>query len=102
MVYFSFPGAFDSPTARPFDYTVKVESRIPGKATWQSWSKSELWAQPEAVMSRKRAIAAGCVKGQIDLAGLPAAANAVRVRVAARNSYGVAGGELVGAWLELA
>ena len=102
MLDFSFPGAFANPTARPFDYTVKVESRVPGKSASQSWSKSELWAQPEAVMSRKRAISAGDVKGQIDLSGLPAQTNAVRVRVSARNSYGVAGSELVSAWRDFA
>jgi len=97
-VSFRFPGAFENPTARPFDYAVMVESRSPGKSRW---TKSELWAQPEAVMSRKRAIASGDVKGRIDLKGLPAEATAVRIHVQARNSYGFAEGEIVSDWTEL-
>jgi len=98
---FRIPGAFANPTARPFDYTVRVESRIGEKPVWKCWSKSELWAQPEAVMSRTRAKAAGDVRGQIDLAGLPTEAEAVRVCVSARNSYGGASGEIVGDWQKL-
>ena len=100
-VSFRFPGAFANPTARPFDYTVKVETRIDGMPTWKCWSKSELWAQPEAALSRRRAMSAGCVKGAVGLAGMPAAAKAVRLHVYARNSYGVAYGEIFSDWMEL-
>lgn len=101
-VSFRFPGAFSNPTARPFDYTVKVETRIDGKPEWKCWSKSELWAQPEAALSRRRAMVAGDIKGCMDLSGLPEGSKSLRIHVYARNSFGVAYGEIFSDWKELA
>lgn len=99
---FRFSGAFANPTARPFDYTVKIESRVAGKEPWSCWSKSEQWMQPEAALSRRRAQAAGDVRGRIDLSGIPADAEAVRIHVYARNCYGIAYGEIFSDWVPLA
>ena len=98
---FSFPGAFANPTARPFDYEITLFAKLKGKPEGRTWRKSELYAQPEAVLSRRRAIAAGPVKGTFVRAALPADAEAVRVRVVARNCYGAAGGAVQGDWLAL-
>ena len=91
----SFPGAFANPTARPFDYKVWIDKKV-GKDV--KWSKIHLVAQPEACLSRRRAMAAGPVKFTIK-GELPAGDGALRVNVIARNSYGIDTDKIVSDWL---
>ena len=89
------PAAFANPKARPYDYRIWVDKETPEGI---KWSKVHLVAQPEASLSRTRAIASGPVRLVIGNE-LPPGPGRLRVKVIARNSYGAETDRLESPWL---
>ena len=86
-----FLGAFENPTARPYEYRVSVEYVLAdgGKGSLES-----RWFQSDACFSRTRAAKAENVV-TVPLAELPEGAVQARVRLTPMNCYGGAGKDTV-------
>lgn len=86
-----FLGAFENPTARPYEYRVSVEYVLAdgGKGRLES-----RWFQADACFSRTRAAKAENVV-TVPLAELPEGAVQARVRLTPMNCYGGAGKDTV-------